>query len=271
MKGFYSPGETLQLRRPWFRQGTDPEIERWVRNGATLNGFGGVNEWMTGGAGTVMGSVRPDPKAGAFKEIIEREYLRAGPDQRGRDLLLDFLSRRKVSLLDEDGPRETSEAYGLAFRILRVLPDFHFGHEHFTEFELGGWGSGAEKFSGYMDPRVHIFDCMLSGSRRNFMALLLHEIGHSFEKLIHARDLENLHGLISVTKARFAFDYLHGIESRRAYQGTPEEFIAENYLNYVAGGSMFAEFVASLEGTERKAWDEITGVYRHYFGGMAYF
>ncbi|MEW6035273.1 MAG: hypothetical protein AB1529_01555 [Candidatus Micrarchaeota archaeon] len=277
------PRELDELRRPWFSNGTDPKVESWVRHGSrpAPTGLGshgtGVVSWMSGGGGTVMTEEATPEQFASLKTHMEEEYFReGGPAAEAHAKLTSFLGTRSVTLSLEHQhttrPPETlsPEVYALTLKILEALPEWHLGHSNFTTLWIGGWGNGAAKYSEYSEPAVHMFECAISGPKRNYIALLLHEVGHSFHHMLGAPDRKRLEGLSLVARPLIGIDYLGGSSERLGYQDSASEFIAENYLNFVARGPELEMAAASLSGRRREAWTEVLDIYVRNFGMMMY-
>ncbi len=273
------PEELKKLQKPWFKgRNIDPEVEGWVRKGAQVSktplGYM-LTVYRTGAAGTMKGYVIGEKEAKQFFEIQKKEYFAESEfkeaGRKAREKLDKFLLERKVRLtLNAGFPYELIEMTRI---ILSILPEHHLGHEHFNELTLGGWNSGAYKGargSAYHDPEVHIFTFATSGPKRNFIGLLLHEIGHSFEELLSTEDKGKLLELYhSVPK--LGIDYLYGEEERKKRQKISlSEFIAENYLIYVTQGKRFARFVSSLDSDQKTKWIDIMEIYMRNFDDKFY-
>jgi len=286
------PPSLRKLQRPWFKEKIDPEIEGYIRFNAKLseesgNRFG-VTAYMSGGADTVV-TMAVDKKTGfRMKRLIEREYFQDAVDPKKSILaamkLEEELQRRGVELninLSDpyysfsNDPLERAEwisheLFELALLAINILPQSHFGTEHFKELKIGGWGGGAAKCSEYDSPIVHMFSFVLHGSKRNFLALLLHEIGHSFERILSKKDRRDLQITFEDTDARLGVDYLTGESDRIRYQWDFNECVAENYMHYVTQGSRLLDFVSSLKGRDRDAWEEILNIYAANFDFTTY-
>jgi hypothetical protein len=278
------PRELDELRRPWFGNGMDPKVERWVRHGSRPAHAGlapagmGVMSWLSGGAGTVMAEPATPEQIAALKAHIAKDYF---PESRegtreARAELESFLRARGVRLSLGENNRETppetlsAEIYALTLKIMEILPEHHLGHPSFTTLWIGGWGNGAAKFSEYDEPVVHMFECVVSGPKRNYKSMLLHEIGHSFHHMLGQSERGRLEALWQEAGPLIGMDYLGGSNERLRYQSTAGEFIAENYLNFVARGPDLEMAAATLSGRRREAWAEVLDIYVRNFGGTMY-
>lgn len=272
------PEELKQLQKPWFKgRNINPKVENWIRNGATVRKSGGeyiVDRWLSGAAGTILGYEIEEGEARQFFEIRKKEYFAGneseGAAEKAMEKLEKFLLERKVKL---EARCSSHELFELTQTILSVLPEHHLGHEHFNKLILGGWNPGAYKAalcSAYQDPAVHIFTFATSGPKRNFMALLLHEIGHSFKELLSDDDKGKLLELYN-SIPRLGIDYLNGEEERKADQGAGiSEFTAENYLVYVTQGRRLGRFINALDPDQKSKWIELMQIYIRNFDDKIY-
>jgi hypothetical protein len=275
------PKQLAQLQRPWFEgRGIDKEIERRIRFGSRIfcwNGRWYLQKWRSGADGTIEAIPIDEKTAQLFNAASRGEYFPDVDDRAAAESackkLRSFLSERGVELKTSYHVIPHEELFELTLSILRVLPEEHFGHEHFKVLELGGWGSGGYKgaqCSAYRDPVVHLFTFAIIGPKRNYMALLLHEIGHSFINLIGETDRERLCALRREIP-KIGVDYLHGEEDRITRQRDSfEEFVAENYMHYVTQGKRLLDFISSLEPQQHDMWVELLSIYRKYFNGRTY-
>ncbi|GEM_PF-1359827 len=275
------PSQLAQLQRPWFEgRKVDDEIEKRIRFGSRIfySGSGWyICKWRSGADGTIEAIPIDERTAQRFAEVARDEYFPDVKDKetakRACEKLSSFLSERGVELKTSYVGIPHEELFELTLSILKILPDHHFGHEHFKVLKLGGWGSGNYKSSlcsAYYDSIVHLFTFAIDGPRRNYMALLLHEIGHSFVNLINEADLERL-GELHRKIPKIGVDYLYGERSRiNRQQDALNEFIAENYMHYVTQGKRLSNFICSLEPQHQEMWNELLLVYQKYFGGRIY-
>jgi len=325
------PPELKILQEPWrfdydkeLLECKDRLLERFLRIGGNIWGIDGhyqVLLWHSGGGGTFEGTKVDRKTCEQICEIAKKELLctngifdvklnkkelskheaklkimsekNAAVD--GHKVKLEaFLSQYTVSLeiKNESVP---PEAYRLALETYKLLPEHHFGHSHFKELKLGGWGNGAAKFSAYENPVVHIFDCAIKGVRRNYLGLLLHETGHSFCEYLR----EQVPNMYTKAKTNFEIitktketgksvfevisnreqqgnsfpvvDYLHGKDSRRdRLLSSLSEFIAELYLIYVSNGEELRQFVTNTTGEEGLAWKKTYLMFKTSFRGKEY-
>jgi hypothetical protein len=272
------PDELRKLQKPWFEKPIDPVVERLIRGGGSVQkavhpGEWIMTEWRSGSAGTILGGGIAGKTAALFFETKKREYFSEDNLEGVRIVLeknLEELLRKRGMELKIKGTL-SCELLRLTCDIIKILPKSHFGHAHFIRLVLGEWHSGVYKGacgSAYDDPGVYIFPYATNGPKRNYVAFLLHEIGHSFQELINAEDLLRLGDLYDVRK--FSVDYNFGKEEREARQGTLAEFIAENYMHYVTQWENLDAFIRTLDAAERQKWGRILAIYMRYFDGIQY-
>ncbi len=302
------PPNLRELQRPWFPKDAYPKVERIIRFGGRVwdmgNGQAQVMEWMSGGAGTVMGSLAGGQTLVSFKELSKDEYHQVTDKEKSKQvltILYQFLAERGVRLKgggwESERPKLMNhEILFQMFNTLELLPKSHFGHRHFKELQLGGWGGGAAKCSAYEDPEVMVFDFATTGPARNLYALLLHEIGHSFaanlpKKYVEA--IDNARKKLIELDAAYGVDYLYGEDSRKNYYlFSTDEFIAETYMMYITQGAFTQDgreyladiwseaspdmlsrhhnFLGSIDPQARRIWNAVWSLYRKCFEGTEY-
>ncbi|MEK6817017.1 MAG: hypothetical protein AABY09_05360, partial [Nanoarchaeota archaeon] len=229
---------------------------------------------LSGGGGTVQ--IEPVQKEDfdEFCEQTDRHYYKKKYSKEHEDILRSFLNERGVELRIDEYTDLRKGVLKDTISIYGILPRHHFGHRHFKELTMGGWGSGGAKCSQYEDPAVHMFNFVMNGAKRNFRGLLLHETGHAvYENLKHFDpDLDfKLQTWSRQMHQPFATDYLFGQNERfdRLKSGS-DELAAETYLLYVANGRKLKEFISELSGNERKAWENLYDMHQKSFGGIEY-
>ena len=303
-----------ELQRPWFRNGIEPELEKLIRFGGKIIPHHFTNKymiwrWRTGRAGTVMGDEADEKSFRAFSEIAKEEYFpaKARPEisKHVREALCGFLNSHGVTLTDQESLL-SHEIYSIIYQIMSVLPTRHMGHEHFRELEIGGWSGTFAECSEYCDGVVHLYSFALQGPKRNMAALLLHEIGHSFIRLLTKDELDTFEMLrwhmnsSMPEESLMGVDYLRGEESRiERFLSDLNEFIAETYMMYVTQGAVTEEglkirrrydsryrpsvledsdytesrirkFMDSLEDQHRKIWDALWNLHYKCFNRIEY-
>ena len=275
------PVHIRELQNRWI---LDPMVEKHVRAGARpikIHPDGPVElvRFRTGRCDTI----KSEPMDGIFLEkmnaVVEREYFPDTEDPNAsiwaRHELELFLESRGIKLLVFGMGKEVapdhyhSSVYHSTRHIMELLPLHHLSQKHFRRLILGGFTSSSAKYSEYHNGTVHMYQCALMGPRRNYHALLLHEIGHSFERLLSDSDMRLMQGLFKVAKSRFAVDYLYGEESRKREQYEFGQFVAENYLHYVADPDGFMEFAASQK-KQQAVWHQLATVYFRNFCNIVY-
>ena len=277
------------LQKPWL-VGIEEEIQRAVRLGADFDNRNGkycICVYASGGGGTIIGRRIDKKRYLQFKKVLDVEFLQENGSN--RESLDEFLSNFDISLEigEKDYEREFhgrslvhSEAYGLTQKTYTLLPEHHLTNHHLGVLKLGGWGNGAAKYGEYDDPTVHLFACTTSGARRNFLALLLHETGHSFKAYLEDKK-PNEHKLLERafkhiqankdTTEEFAADFLYGKRSRFDYYTSSfGEFVPELYFLYITHGKLCKEFISTLSGNIKSAWDEAYEIMKASFNGIEY-
>ncbi|MBN1169598.1 hypothetical protein JXA56_01105 [Candidatus Micrarchaeota archaeon] len=275
------PVHLKELQNRWI---LDPIVEKHVRLGSRPVKIHPdkpfeLMRWRTGRADTVQ----TEPIEGELLEkmntAVKKEYFPDTEDCReslkARHNLELFLESRGLQLLVFSmgmpvyaGPYHSS-VYNSTLDILQALPLHHLSQKYFRKLILGGFSSTSARYSEYRNGTVHMYQSAMMGPRRNYHAILLHEIGHSFERLLSASDMHILEDLFRKAKSRFAIDYLYGEESRKREQYEFGQFVAENYLHYVADSEGFMEFAASQK-KQRPLWEQLATVYFRNFCNNVY-
>lgn len=264
-----------ELRTPWM-QGVNSRIQEGIRFSSQLfeykPGCFRIIEYMSGGAGTIISKDIPKQEAEIFQNIKKKEYY---PPNKEADLskLKSFLINKSINLKIKD-VYISEQAVTQTLEIMELLPENHLRNSHFKELILGGWGGGAAKGSEYDKPTVHIFSFAIDGARRNFLCMLLHEIGHSFFSYITSESpslkkrMELLFKNLDLSHFRnLAIDFIFGKSSRLTQiSSSASEFYAEFYLWYVVQGTRIKIFAESLEQTQKDLIIEIYDIYKENFG-----
>ena len=276
------PVQVRELQNPWV---IDPMIEKAVRTGARPMQILPQKpieliKWRTGRAGTVQSESITTEMLEKMKKFMRQEYFPATEDPyqsvKARHELELFLEGRGLQLLvfamgKQVGPDHYhSSLYHSARHILEILPLHHLSQKSFRKLILGGFYGSPSTYSEYYNGTVHMYQCAVMGPRRNFHALLLHEIGHAFEKLLSHEDRNSLFELAQKTESKFATNYLLGKESRILEQEDFAQFVAENYLHYVAHQNALMDFVESQKGRQNDIWHRIVGIYFRNFCNTLY-
>ncbi|MFA5112757.1 MAG: hypothetical protein WC529_00490 [Candidatus Margulisiibacteriota bacterium] len=169
---------------------------------------------------------------------------------------------------------QNGEAWRIIDEVLNILPDKLLRNEDLHELKIGTGRVGAALASAYDNHAVYLYAGALQGSRRELIAKIIHEIGHSTENSLDPLTLVRLasahrrikHDLIGL-------DIMGGPEYRREYQLFFNEFLAEMHLLYVCAGPQLRAKIdaCALGSRERKAWDYIYSVFRdEIFDGREY-
>jgi hypothetical protein len=232
--------------------------------------------WVSGGGGTIITHLLSWKEYREYRKLMHREFFLRRSNKENLRSLEKFLEKRGVALERES--EVYSKATELTQMVYSLLPLEHFGHEHFKTLRLGGWGGGAAKCSEYDDPVVHLFDFAFSGPRRNYIAILLHETGHSHLALLkhhHPKLYAELAAQYQKMRVQniscCGIDYLFGEKERADHASSClDEFAAENYLIYVSQGERFQCFLKGLSPEQQEPWKAVYEVYRESFGGREY-
>lgn len=273
------PKELKEMQGDWFKPGEVPEVlEERIRFNSTSGKLGKkdyIMDNLSGGGGTVIIKPADKEELAQFKEQADKHYYKDKYSKEHEDKLRAFLEEKGVELRIEG--EDTNLRKGILRDILSIysiLPAHHFGHKHFKELRIGGWGSNGAKCSQYEDPTVHMFQFVLNGAKRNFRGLLLHETGHAVYENLRQNDVDldyKLHTWASHMQKQFTMDYLWGKEERfKRLISSSHEMAAESYLLYVANGKRMKEFMSGLSGNERKAWENLYDMHLKSFNGMEY-
>lgn len=130
---------------------------------------------------------------------------------------------------------------------------------------------------------VYLAPGAFQGSRRNFSALVLHELGHGVSEMYLRpestlsfqvkQQMIEAHRTITQARAHLGLDVLSGAENRANYQRSPQEFLAEVTMMYRGAGPKLRQHIADLPpgSAERQAWDWVYNQMQHHvFGGKEY-
>lgn len=281
------PKELRELQKSWLK-GCDPFVEQWVRDMTRpeIRELGG--KWLVSGKGCGgTGKIgRVDKR---LRELLmkatEAEYFAPEPSAKACDRLRDFLSKQGVGLevlpseergvsLEvlsiEEVPGGAFEAALVAFAI---LPPHHFGHDDFKTLRIERSREKPEFDEGVYcrNGKMNLSNTLVLGAKRNFLAFLLHGMGHALQCILGKDDEAQLAELSAAISPKFAVDFHLGDEARVAVQGlSPSEFIAEGYLHYVTQGQVLSNFIALQEPKQRARWEKLLEIYRKNFDGLKY-
>jgi len=176
---------------------------------------------------------------------------------------------RKVKYL-----QEYSGAWQIIDEVLKVLPDKFLKNEDLRQINFGSARVGAAMASAYDNHTVYIYAGGMKGSRRELVAKLVHELGHSTEDSLDPLTVVRLQTAHrKVQDSLIGLDILGGPEYRLDYQHSFKEFLADMHVIYVCAGSLLRERIESFPAgsRERKAWDYIYSVFRdEVFDGREY-
>jgi len=279
------PDFLRELREPWLK-GVDSELQRHIRFNTELTPDGSIYDYLSGGGGTIIGKNIDEKTFHELERLTEREYFSREFDDSEYSDFKSFLKERGVDLslrLNENITTKDfpdlikrvvpKEVFLMTKDIYELIPNHHFGHEHFKELRLSGWGHGAAKCSEYDNPTVHMFTFAVRGARTNYSTLLLHETGHAHLESLDdtskkglAECLKDIRKMPGNFYSLFAVDYLFGVNSRaKNALGNLEEFAAETYLLYVVRGVELKKTIDRLPGEFKKPWKKLYDIFHKSF------
>lgn len=164
--------------------------------------------------------------------------------------------------------------YEVTHEVLSLLPPLHLERPEFSGLQLGGWGPDCAKGSAYDDGCVKMYDFALSGAKRTYIGLLLHEVGHAHEAALdsdRSGQLGKAFETIAQAGRVLGVEFLVTPESRRIYQlQFFGEFLAETYMIYVSQGDRLRRFIGDSEPSVRRAWQETYQIFHDSFEGREY-
>ncbi|MBI4919603.1 hypothetical protein HY837_06740 [archaeon] len=275
------PEEVKQLQKDWFDTSVPKEVQHRLRFACQVFGKKGkrmVWDTVSGGGGTICSHGLEENVYQQIRALQRKELFPKSYDENSKRALENFLSQKGITLEFggyEETPKLSRKIFSLTKKIYELLPEHHLGHDHLKILKLCGWGGGAAKCSEYDDPVVHMFDFAVKGPIRNYVGLLLHETGHSFDEWVKQyspelrNELKGLWGELSTSNKGFAIDYLLGEKSRHDYyMSFSSEFLAEFYLIYVSQGERFRGFMKNS--SQGSTWEKVYGAYKILFDDKEY-
>ncbi len=276
------PKCVAELRKPWL-ENVPEHLQHMIRFAAQVDvdaesGRKSVQEYMSGGQGTIISKQLSKPHMAALEKAIRAEYLpRQDTNPDAFERFRVFMAEKGVAV-SAQSKSIPKEALDIAQKIYSILPAEHLGNEHFNELVLGGWGNGQAKTSSHDGGKVHLFNFAIKGPKRNYTGLLLHETGHAHFHQHREKIAECINGTSGlITKegiAKLGIDYLMGRESRgfetQPFRENVDEFAAEMYLLYVAKGISMKKRFETLSPKKQFAWSSVYSTFRECFGGTEY-
>ncbi len=265
------PPALKTLQQPWPLSGQVPMAETLLRSGAMMTENGGSLQIIGADSKDI-----PLPTIRAFMLMCKQECFQPSSHEtalQAYERLESHMLPRKVILsLGEEFRGEKGlaklgkDVLAVTDMIIRAIPDKHL--RDLMGIELGGNGEG---LTDYVQGNVRMLAPSVTGAKRNYMALLLREIGRSFFSHLGSEDEEMLHQIHDTTpSARFGVDYLLGEKSRIEDQATFGVFVAENYMHFVTQGRRLEGFIRSLPEKERASWNEMMRIYTENFSHIMY-
>ncbi len=273
------PAEVRALAEPWpslvgQTPGLTAEMEKDFRFGQAVIQLGGqyrIGGNLKGGSSTLW---YPATEAHdhAYQGWREQEGTPRYDDPDAYARLFELLDRNEVSL-GEYAPTH-GWFYQVGHEILSCLPLSHLSNPQFASLRFGGWGPDSAKGSAYDRGAVIMYEFAISGARRTFMGLFLHELGHAQQERFGLGELSILreqYAQICDAGAIMGTEYLLDARTRQIYQRLDfNEFLAETYMHYCSQGERLRRFVAALDGPCREAWEDCYAVFQHAFEGVEY-
>ena len=168
-----------------------------------------------------------------IRDLPSQEALRHAREITRRLNSLGIRLSNEIGIRKDELMTRNGEAWQIIDQVLSVLPDKVLANGDLKKIVVGSSRVGAAQASAYDDHKVYIYYGAMRGSRRELIAKVLHEIGHSTAeslgkdvagklKMAHAILVDDLIGL----------DILGGPEYRKSYQRDFHEFIADNLSNF---------------------------------------
>lgn len=220
-----------------------------------------------------INAVAPETAALHLKNVIGR--LSACGLQATYCYLSGFRpDRLNATDIPKAASKETNGIWPIIDEVLSVLPDKFLRNGELRGVEFGSSRQGYALASAYDDGVAYIYSGALNGSRRELVAKLLHELGHSTYHVMPPLDKEKL----SAAHARLKYDFIGldftgGSEIRIQCQESFNEFIAEMHPVYVCAGKLLrAKIEAYPAGHPRKAaWQTVYDYFKqNVFDGREY-
>ncbi|MBI4574657.1 MAG: hypothetical protein HY722_00135 [Planctomycetes bacterium] len=285
------PPEARELGQAWrsrvgeIRDLTS-ELESEFRFGQKVIFFNGLYRLggnIKGGS-SAMWHVASEAQFHTYTAWAALEGIATVEDRRAFDGLQALLARHGVRIRNGSHGRsaEAEPAYNrrhgviydLTARVLGELPASHLSRDSFRSLQLGGWGPDGAKGSAYEDRTVMMYDFALSGARRTYLGLLLHELGHAHEHALEPWRREPLGRAfepIAREGAVIGVEFLLDATARQVYQRSfLNEFLAETYMIYTSQGQRLREFIAGQPPRPRSAWEVVYHHFRETFDGTEY-
>lgn len=212
----------------------------------------------------------------AYQEWKKREGFLKKDDPTARDELEEFLSEHDVDFYTKTS---SNSIYRTTLDVLSLLPATHLQSDRFKSLSLGRSCSpgvaGAENDNGEIIMAPYTLRCV-----RNYIAFLIHEIGHTFHDYIDENLSEgekdmliSAHEVIRSDNTAFGIDYGYDIRHRRERQENLKEFMAETYLAYVTQGQKlrkWIDFTGEQGMISHSAWEIVYDVFKKGFDGLEY-
>ncbi len=302
-------------RRSWVGEvdGLTHGHERAFDQGAYVQ-QGSDGRWIlfepTSGANTTKArvlSAEEGPKvAAAYRGWQERASFPEVSTQQLHDAaleLMDWGQSHQIALTFGENrtplTMDTAVQLGAALPYLNVLlrtfPESLWASQPLQEIHLGAPHHGAGHGSSFdaSQKTLMLFDGAFRGSRRNFLGLVLHEIGHGLAMpylaetggvippAVRQNMLQDYQTLVR-QGALVAVDFREGVSARiqqqtpsssRTQQDAYPEFLADLALLYVAGGEKLRNHIQALppQSSQRQAWERIYAQMKNQvFGGQEY-
>lgn len=196
-----------------------------------------------------------------------------------------------IPIVNENQSDENIVYYGESFRVMRelleLLPVSMVKTPRLKGIRVLTEAQGDAKLSAFLGGEIYLYYGLFFGSRRNFIGLVLHELGHgsgdryragsdgdsSIPEAVRTK-MREAYRMIRQNESLIGLDFAGGTEYRKEYQGLYfNEFMADLHVTYVAAGPVLRHHIESLpRGSElREAWEFVYGEFKNrIFSGKEY-
>ncbi|MDO8608433.1 MAG: hypothetical protein Q7R40_18025 [Phaeospirillum sp.] len=163
--------------------------------------------------------------------------------------------------------------------LLQKLPAPFLGNQNLREIHLATERVIFDTdFGAFENGAAYLYNKGISGSRKNMIGWLLHELGHSTDEGLANGELQQAHRVLAEgdhadPSVIYALDWGYGREDRKRYiKERWKEFVAENHLIYIVAGKNFREHIRTLPpGPIQQAYQYVYDFLKNsVFGGYEY-
>lgn len=293
------------LAEPWHSyigeiDGLTPNLERDFRMGGKIDDIGEIDLPdvfkktgylfsipRTGRKGTEEIRLATEEEFRAYEEWIAKEGFPQESLIGAKEHLEAVLHEQKIGLHVKNPQRNPNSLYRITLDVLSALPESHLRSASFRGLDIGVEGSrSTTSHSEYDHRRVRMFDVAVRGAVRNYIAVLCHEIGHSFHSRLKRKNRAQMRLLADTYKIisgcnlpgddipenhkLFGVDYFSGAEARIEEQCDFPEFVAEMYMAYVLTGGKLRGHIREQKDAYRLAWQAAYSIFRNNFDGVEF-